>query len=570
MLLLFLLLLFVDLYVLTTISISSSISSNNNFMTVFYCDAFIIRRYPSSTKISSNRISLLLSLTKSSLSHSFISKETRMIIQDDNNDSLLTGWNDDTTIANHENTKNIILTSTAATISSSSSSSLETSSVISSEKQSLYESIGTILLHYALNSPIWKYIMIPMARSKIIQTAYENNILWNECYQWLYQYPNTIWNTNSTSSNVTTNMNPIKHYEIIQNYFHHYLNEYYQNNNNNNNSSSSLIWYQNIRNNNNNNCIVLLPEWYRIVSYHAYEYGHLSWISAIESEIASAAIGARNIPLAKQYGEYQFRTLFTNTIKSYYNSHNNISLLNDNNSIVLDIGCATGISTRWIGENHFPKNRYNNNITIIGIDLSPYNIIVAQTLQQIQPNERKHNNNNNGTWISNINHDHRIIYDWMDGTNTIFHNNSIDIINIQFVAHELPNHITCQMINEASRILKKNGNGQLWFSEMDFQSPAYKKQRSNPLLFSLLRATEPYLDDYANHFSTNIIPCLLKNFYNVTILPVTGRHYTIIANYPIPKEYQQNEQGTWIDLRFDKYGNYRVEDTHLQLWENKK
>merc|ERR1712107_527020 len=51
---------------------------------------------------------------------------------------------------------------------------------------------------------------------------------------------------------------------------------------------------------------------------------------------------------------------------------------------------------------------------------------------------------------------------------------------------------------EAFRILKA-GSGQLWVTEMDFDTPGFSKLRANPLLFSLIRSTEPYLDMYAEY-----------------------------------------------------------------------
>ena len=52
-------------------------------------------------------------------------------------------------------------------------------------------------------------------------------------------------------------------------------------------------------------------------------------------------------------------------------------------------------------------------------------------------------------------------------------------------------------IKEMYRVLKPGG--QLWVTEMDFESEAYAKLRANPMLFSLVRSTEPYLDEYADY-----------------------------------------------------------------------
>jgi hypothetical protein len=117
------------------------------------------------------------------------------------------------------------------------------------------------------------------------------------------------------------------------------------------------------------------------------------------------------------------------------------------------------------------------------------------------------------------------------------------------------------MIKEAHQILKSDG-GQLWISEMDFESPAYKAQRNNPFLFSLVRATEPFLDEYASGQSL-IWNCLHDTFDLVTITAATGRHYAVVATKDI-----STTKSRWNDLRFNENGQHRIDDTHL-VWEDK-
>jgi hypothetical protein len=99
---------------------------------------------------------------------------------------------------------------------------------------------------------------------------------------------------------------------------------------------------------------------------------------------------------------------------------------------------------------------------------------------------------------------------------------------------------------------------------MDFESPAYKAQRNNPFLFSLVRATEPFLDEYALGQS-HIWKCLYETFDKVTVTAATGRHYAVVAT----KDSSMDSKTKWNDLRFTENGSYRVDDTHLQVWENK-
>lgn len=140
---------------------------------------------------------------------------------------------------------------------------------------------------------------------------------------------------------------------------------------------------------------------------------------------------------------------------------------------------------------------------------------------------------------------------------------SVDVVNISLMIHELPIATTCQVCKEALRILKPGG--QLWISEMDFDSPAYAKQRENAMLFSLLRSTEPYLDEYADGCEM-IRTFLVQNYQHVKIAAATGRHYALVATKGLSND---DKCGTLEDFRFDGDGNYLVEDTHLRVWESK-
>ena len=134
------------------------------------------------------------------------------------------------------------------------------------------------------------------------------------------------------------------------------------------------------------------------------------------------------------------------------------------------------------------------------------------------------------------------------------------------VRHEMPLSATCAVCEEALRILKPNG--QHFISEMDFDSPAYAKQRSNALLFSLLRSTEPYLDEYADSFP-DLLKFLVKSFQKVKITAATGRHYAMIGTKG-NGIINENESSGIEDSRFNSDGEYIVGDTHLKVWESKQ
>ena len=356
------------------------------------------------------------------------------------------------------------------------------------------------LLDFVLASPLWKLVLVPQARQKMVDTAASNGIPWQECKEWLLAQPNAPWKDGVTLH-----------------------------------SDSNI------------------PDYYK-QSFHAYEEGNLCWEAAIEVEIASAAVGARNFPQYGRQGEDAFRNSFASALQTECGAYC------PENGVIVDLGCGTGLSTRRLAQ------KYPQAKQILGIDLSPYYCKVGQFLLDMAPIPSIEEG---GPWVNAIpatgNLDKsRIQYQVGDATQTGLPDNSVDVVNLQFVAHEMPYQVTLDVIREAHRILKPNG-GQFWFCEMDFETPGYAAQRANPLLFSLIRSTEPYLDDYADH-AQDIRDQLQKLFRKTIIAPATGRHFAIVATKGDDQDEGAHEL---IDTRFDEDGVYRVEDTHLKTFENK-
>jgi SAM-dependent methyltransferase len=280
--------------------------------------------------------------------------------------------------------------------------------------------------------------------------------------------------------------------------------------------------------------------------FHAYEKGNLSWDAAFESELASCAVGARNVPLQGKHGEMTFRSMFELALQQ-------AGATVPPKGIIVDLGCSTGVSTRRLAQ------KWPTASEIIGIDLSPYFIEVGKKLLQLQPKST----DEGGPWVSSIQGDDRISLRLgnIERNTGLF---NVDMVQLQFVAHELPPAIARQVVDEAFRMLKPGG--QFWMCEMDFQAPAYAAQRSNPLLFCLIRATEPYLDEYADS-AADLRRYIADKFMNTKVVAATGRHYALVAT---KGEDDNDATGFLEDLRFNPDGTYRKEDTHLKVWENKQ
>lgn len=358
--------------------------------------------------------------------------------------------------------------------------------------------LGQQILNLALESPLWKHVLVPQARKKIVKTAEENAIPWNNCLAWIASQQGPWKNQTYLIAEGST---------------------------------------------------VEIPEYYQ-KTFHAYQDGNLCWDAALEVEIASCAVGARNFPAFGAKGEEAFRGAFTSAFQ------NELKGSVPEQAVIVDLGCGTGMSTRPLAA-QYPQAKH-----IIGLDMSPYFVAVGKKLLGSSPRSFT----DGGSWVSTIHFDDRIDYRVGDAANTGLPAESADVVNVQFVLHELPIEVSMAIMDEAYRMLKPGG--QLWVGEMDFEAPGYAAQRANPLLFSLIRSTEPYLDVYAEG-QTRIREHIVAKFASTRVTAATGRHYALRAVKHANGEDAALMQGILQDDRFDKDGVYRVEDTHLKVWENK-
>lgn len=297
------------------------------------------------------------------------------------------------------------------------------------------------------------------------------------------------------------------------------------------------------------NYLQTIPTYYS-KPFHAYETGNLNWEAAFEQELASRAVGARNFPAYGEAGEEAFRGAFESALAS-------LGATVPKDGLMVDFGCGTGTSTRRLAAN-FPDAS-----SVVGIDMSPYFVAVGRKLLEEAPGA-------DGPWVTEIRPDERIKLSVGDAASTGLPDGCASTVSLTMVVHELPPEAAREVCAEALRILKPGG--QLWISEMDFTAPAYAKLRANPLLFSLIRATEPYLDDYADS-SEALFEHLAGDagFASVRIAAATGRHFALIATKgEAPDDVAKKEaSGAMEDLRFDTSGNYALDDTHLNTWESK-
>ncbi|OZH55326.1 methyltransferase type 11 [Hydrocoleum sp. CS-953] len=234
-----------------------------------------------------------------------------------------------------------------------------------------------------------------------------------------------------------------------------------------------------------NNPNLAYPEYY-FTSFHAYEKGNLSWQAAIEEEVAALAVHAGIWREEGIGGDARLRKSFLDILKA------EISTPND----ILDLGCGAGLNTFSL-QKVFPQAKFT------GVDLSPYFLAVGLYRSQKQ--------NLDINWVHAA------------AEATGLPDDSFDLISISLVCHELPQFATRKIFREVRRLLRSNGS--IAIMDMNPKSEVYATMA--PHIFTLLKSTEPYLDEY---FTLDIEKELVNaGFSAPKIICNTHRHRTIIA-----------------------------------------
>ncbi|CAN0269063.1 unnamed protein product [Ectocarpus fasciculatus] len=204
-----------------------------------------------------------------------------------------------------------------------------------------------------------------------------------------------------------------------------------------------------------------------------------------------------------------------------------LGVLVDDGGLVVDLGCGSGTSTRYLAE-QFPSAG-----KVVGVDLSPYMLLTGRFMQQEDESA-----------------DPRVELEYGDAASTGLEDNSASLVSLSLVVHELSTEGRRSILAEAFRILRPGGSVSIM--EMDPSAPGYIKLRKNPMLFSILRSTEPYLDVYFSEAGNIDAELQEAGFTTVRKSGVTGRHMAVVG-----------VKGGTFDLRAD-FKQREKDDTHLQ------
>ncbi|KAL2938011.1 Demethylmenaquinone methyltransferase [Bienertia sinuspersici] len=185
---------------------------------------------------------------------------------------------------------------------------------------------------------------------------------------------------------------------------------------------------------------------------------------------------------------------------------------------ILDIGCSVGWSTRFLAQK-FPS------ANVTGLDLSPYFLAVAQFKENNRPLNGKRIN-----WVH------------ANGEDTGLPAKSFDLVSIAYVLHECPAKATLNLVKEAFRLLRPGGTIaitdnspkskilQLLFLLYSAQNGTHVGQELSPVLFTLMKSTEPFLDEY---YLLDLEAALREaGFDHVETVLTDPRHRTVTATVP--------------------------------------
>ena len=211
--------------------------------------------------------------------------------------------------------------------------------------------------------------------------------------------------------------------------------------------------------------------------FHGYDEGNLNWKAAFEVEPATEAMALRvwkeELELAPLDAQRRLRAGIYDALRAFSARHG----LREPADI-LDIGCSVGVSTRWLAE-EFPA------AAVTGLDLSPQFLAVAEL------RERQWETEGSGVGPSGRPR-RRIAYLHANFESSGLPDAAFDLVAAQFVMHECPARVLTALVAEARRLVRPDGVVLL----ADNNPRSKVIQGLPPVLFTLMKSTEPWSDEY--------------------------------------------------------------------------
>jgi len=206
------------------------------------------------------------------------------------------------------------------------------------------------------------------------------------------------------------------------------------------------------------------PDYY-LQPFHGYDKGNLEWKAAIECESATHSVSANYWGKGVHYLDAE-RWMRYNVSKTLYTYLVSNDMDPYQISEILDVGCSIGISSEFLANTFRHAN-------VSGLDLSPYFLSIASYRSKTSQN--------------------RIQYIHANAEKIPLENDSIDIVTVNFMFHEVPTYVRKNIFQEIYRVLKPYGVIMI----LDVDPRRIISHLSfNPFRKWAFEITEPYIFEY--------------------------------------------------------------------------
>lgn len=246
---------------------------------------------------------------------------------------------------------------------------------------------------------------------------------------------------------------------------------------------------------------------YYLQKFHAYEEGNLGWLPAFEQGPATVSMALRvwKDENALTCNEASARLRATHLDCVIRNAPAGFGSVSNATFVAVDAGCGTGLSTISVVARLRKMDISGDaSIKVIALDASPYMLAVGEYLHA----------------DPSISYRHALAEDCKLDSCTC------DWFGLQYVIHEMPAPVIAAVFVEAFRVLRPGGI----VSFVDTNPKSKTIQNLPPVIFTLMKSTEPHSDQYY----TLDVEELLRGvgFERVVSEQSDHRHRTVVAVKP--------------------------------------